>query len=172
MSEQKERKDVDPESLRETITRVYDNLTKYEEEICGLSDRAAAILAAASFDAKLRHAIESMFARRSGEVAELVNSKQKVFKGRGPLHSLSAKIDLGWAMGLYDACERRRLRSVGQIRNRFAHAAEPVRFDDEKIAERCRALVGDASRDESPRSIYVSYLKRLETDIRDVILRV
>ena len=161
------------ESLRETIERSLGESTQYDEELHGVSDRAAAILAAAFFEAKLRTAIACMFARRNGEVADRVDSGERVFaNGHDPLRNLSSEIEIGWALGLYDLGDKRRLHIVRRIRNESAHAAKPICFADEPVANWCRDLTEGAHREESLRGAYVSVLKRLEGQMHVVIVSI
>ena len=133
------------------------------------SDRAAAITAAALFEAELEKAIGQMLARHNSEVAKRIDCGKSVFKGQNPLSNLSAKIAFGWALGLYDAAERDRLRIAGQIRNKFAHAATPISFSDDVVAKKCHQLAGATAAGEPLRKTYLEYLKQLEGRIHEVV---
>ena len=50
------------------------------------------------------------------------DQRGRLFTGYGPLSSLSAKIDIAFAMGLLDSVTYDRLSVVRRIRNLFAHA--------------------------------------------------
>ena len=79
------------DSLEEIIRTAYD----YQIELIGESDRGAAILAAANFEEWLRSIILGYFAKLNSEL------KRKLFEN-GALSIFSAKIDFGFALGIYD----------------------------------------------------------------------
>jgi hypothetical protein len=56
--------------------------------------------------------------------------KERLFAGYGPLASFYAKIDIAYALGLISNALRRDLHAIRQIRNHFAHALDPVDFED------------------------------------------
>lgn len=149
------------------VERAYDQLAEFHDELNGVSDRAAAILAAEYFSVTLEDAIIRRFARRNGEFAHRVDSREKLFY-ENPIRNLAAKIEIGFALGLYGHNTRRQLHVVREIRNRFAHAHQPIYFDDHWIRQKCRTLSpGGAPDRESLRQTYVAFLKELENKLRE-----
>jgi DNA-binding MltR family transcriptional regulator len=63
-----------------------------------------------------------------------------MFGGNGFLTSLSAKIDLGYCVGLYNKKTHHDLHIIRRIRNRFAHEFGPLAFDHEEIAGLCKSM--------------------------------
>ena len=53
---------------------------------------------------------------------------------------MSAKIQLGYALGLYDALTRHDLEIFNEIRNVFAHAPHNVTFRNKRLADRTTGL--------------------------------
>ena len=157
------------EKLHETLERVWEEVTEFEEELNGVSDRAAAILAVENFATKLRYAIVRKLAQGNREFADQIDSGEKIFC-RDPFHNLMTKIDIGYALGLYGYDSRQRLQTVRKIRNKFAHADKPIRFDDESISAKCRMLGDGVLPSESPRGTYMSFLKQLEKNIRNALV--
>lgn len=49
--------------------------------------------------------------------------------GSGPLGTFHQKIEIGYALGIYDDSTRRSLQIIRKIRNVFAHAQKPVAID-------------------------------------------
>ena len=88
------------------------------------------LIATAYLEERLIEAIKA----RLVEDDELGN---KLFKGYGPLGSLSAKIDMGFLLGIYEKDVRRFLHTVKDIRNAFAHKPEPMDFQTQKIKDLC-----------------------------------
>ena len=139
-------------TLRQSIERAYDYQTALAEE----SDRAAAILAAAYFEDRLRAAIMTRF------VALNRRDEAEIFKPYGPLSTFKAKVDIAFALGLYDRKTRKDLHTVGEIRNKFAHSPEPMEFDHEKVAAKCRKLDTKAAQDSDDlRERYLTYLREI-----------
>lgn len=135
---------------RETIEHAYDYQIALTEE----SDRAAAILAAAYFEDRLREKIMTRFVKKA----------DKLFGIYEPLGTFKAKIDIAHALGLYDLKTRKGLDLVRKIRNEFAHSSEPIQFDHEKIAGWCRKL--DAKNVQDPddlRARYLTYLREVRS---------
>jgi DNA-binding MltR family transcriptional regulator len=102
-------------------------------EIERQSDRAAAIVATAFLEEQL---VETIKASLANEPKIIKN----IFKGQGPLASLSAKIDLGLLLGLYDKRAHRELHTIKDIRNRFAHRINIMTFDTDGVAGLCNNL--------------------------------
>jgi hypothetical protein len=48
---------------------------------------------------------------------------------------------IGYALGLFDRDAREELKTVGEIRNKFAHTIAPVNFNDGLIAKLCDNLI-------------------------------
>ena len=137
-------------TLRETIERAYDYQIALAEE----SDRAAAILAAAYFEDRLRDAIMTRF------VALNRRDKDEIFKSYGPLSTFKAKVDIAFALGLYDRKIRKGLHTVRGIRNKFAHSSEPMEFNHNQVADECRKLDTKAGQDsDGLRERYLTYLR-------------
>ena len=157
------------ETVRETLKRVWDEVESYYDELNGVSDRAAAILAAAYFEGKLRDAIMCRFAQISSAFLEQTELGNRVFKDYNPIRDFSAKIEVGFALGLYNNEIRKNLQKARQIRNKFAHASKPVEFDNAEIATTiCRQLEPNVLPDpDTLRSRYITYLKEVERHIQD-----
>lgn len=93
------------------------------------TDRSVAIIGAAYVDLVLRDAISARFERREPELLKLI------FENRGPLDSFGARIQIGYALGLFSEGVYDDLRAIKEIRNSFAHAAEAIDFEDPLIAQ-------------------------------------
>ncbi len=138
---------------RQIIERAYDYQIALAEE----SDRAAAILAAAYFEDRLRDAIMTRFValNRRDEIDE-------IFKTYGPLSTFKAKVDIAFALGLYDRKIRKDLHTVRRIRNKFAHSSEPMEFNHNQVAAECRKLDTKAVQDSDDlRERYLTYLREI-----------
>ena len=117
------------------------------------SDRGAAVLAAALFQDRLQKAIEEK---------KFHNVDNEVFKRP----SLLGTTELGYALGLYDRKTRNGLRVVGEIRNKFAHSSDPLEFDHEKVAAKCRELDAAVQDPDNLRERYLTYLRDVELSVR------
>ena len=136
------------ETIIEDAMRYYDALNQE-------SDRATAILAAAHFENILGKQIMHKFVELNREL------QKKIFDGYGPLSTFSAKIDIAFALGLYDEENRKGLHKIRRIRNEFAHAPMPIKFNNEKIADMCSKLpcISSSDADDTFRERYINYLQ-------------
>ncbi len=98
------------------------------DEIEKQTDRGAAIIAAATIDDVLQDLI-------TARLIELSSKRKKaLFESNGPLSSLSAKIEMAFALGLFNRERRESLDLIRDVRNRFAHMMNPVSFDHPDIS--------------------------------------
>ena len=111
-------------TVRESLEVAYAESYNYYQLFDGESDRGAAVHAVALFEDRLEEAIES---------------RDKTFKDSRGLR-FWFKIEIAYALGLYDQKIRDGLRTVANIRNEFAHSPEPMEFEHEKVAAKCRKL--------------------------------
>lgn len=145
------------DELRKTIEEAY----RYHQSLIDESDRGAAILAACHFEEWLRERIMSKFVDLNREM------ERKIFDGNGPLSTFAAKIDIAYALQLYDERTRTDLHTIRRIRNIFAHSSVPLEFEDKKVAELCRKLAPEQLADKQDlRLTYMGYISR----VQDVIL--
>jgi hypothetical protein len=98
------------------------------------SDRAAVILAGAMFD----EALLELIRRR---LAQSPNDEDSLLDGAiAPIGTFSARIDLGYRLGLYHKQFWRGLHLVRRIRNKFAHHIEGCTFEERDVVSRIREL--------------------------------
>lgn len=97
------------------------------------TDRAVAILGGSLVERRLALAIDS-------EINHLKAIDDEMFKGVGPLASFAAKVHLGYMLGLYGERAWRELRTIKDIRNRFAHSLDMSSFESQKITAWCGNL--------------------------------
>ncbi len=95
------------------------------------NDRAAAIVGGAFVENYLTLAVKSRLRPLSARFDD------KLFAGYGPLASFSAKIDLGFALHLYNDPQRADLVAIKNVRNYFAHHIDVREFENEHVAKLC-----------------------------------
>jgi hypothetical protein len=95
------------------------------------NDRGAALLLAANLENSLQIAIERRLA-----IAETHRTILFVDEA-SPLRRFSAKIRMGYALGLFGDGLKSNLDLVRIIRNVFAHAASPVHFSTPEVMGAC-----------------------------------
>jgi hypothetical protein len=103
-------------------------------EIQSGSDRAAAIVAAACVEDQLGEALRVVMEKDETVIRDM-------FRSSGPLGSFSAKISLGYLLGLYEKDMKKEIDTIKEIRNVFAHRRETTGFD----AQRARDLANNLS---------------------------
>ncbi|HLZ02521.1 MAG TPA: DUF4145 domain-containing protein [Bradyrhizobium sp.] len=107
---------------REQMQAVVDEIEKQ-------TDRGAAMIAASVIDGILEHLIIARLVDLSS------NRKKALFcQSNGPLSTLSSKIELGFALGLFNEERRESLHLIREVRNAFAHRMDPISFEDPDIS--------------------------------------
>jgi hypothetical protein len=114
------------------------------EEIENESDRHAAILAVNLLEHSLEEAIKSRFIPIS------MTLNHKLFRGYGPLATVSGKIDIAYALDLIDLEERTNLHTIRAIRNEFAHCREILDFNIPRIAKMCQKITVNLAWEHTP----------------------
>lgn len=143
-------------SGKDPLDKILNDALNYQFALAEESDRAAAVLAAAYFEKWLRKKIIGRF--------EGFQERQKLIKRLLP--NFASKINIGYLLGLYDRKIWEGLNTVRAIRNEFAHCAEPIKFNDNKIANLCQKL--DTSGTDDPddlRKRYLTYLAEVKHEI-------
>jgi hypothetical protein len=102
-------------------------------EMWGASERASAIVGAAFLEDRLTHCIAS-------RLVDDTNCLKRLFKPAGPIGNFGVKADLGFLLGLYSEKTRDDIQRIAQVRNWFAHWAEPTTFGTREIRVECEKL--------------------------------
>lgn len=123
--------------LSESLSKSYDEMMAFYDELNGESARAAAILAASGLDDELEKLLLKKF---PDTLDKKFWKKQICGPGFTPLGSFKAKADLAQAFGYYGKVTRTRLEKISNVRNRFAHSSKPRSFLDDDILRFCRDL--------------------------------
>ncbi|CCD87865.1 protein of unknown function [Bradyrhizobium sp. ORS 285] len=110
------------------IPYTYEQMQAVVDEIAKQSDRGAALVAASAVD----NFLECLIIAR---LPQLEPKRQKALfsQPNSPLSSFSSKIEIGFALGLFDEERRVALHLIRDVRNRFAHKMDPIRFEDPDI---------------------------------------
>ena len=100
------------------------------------ADRAAAIVGCAFVEAALETAILAKFVPMASET-----ERSNIFDGEsGPLATLSARIRIGHALGIFGPQTRKELDRLRHIRNAYAHSASQIKFITPEISAVCDQL--------------------------------
>ena len=138
---------------RKALVAVLQDAYDYHAELRGESERSAVILAAANFEDWLRETIMMKFVTLSKGL------RKRIFENYGPLSTFTAKIDIAFALEIYDERTRKSLHIIRKIRNEFAHSPKAIKFDNAKLSRMCRRLdMGDESQSNDLRERYLTYL--------------
>jgi DNA-binding MltR family transcriptional regulator len=105
------------------------NFEAIMEEVAKQSDRGAAII----YASLLEKVLETLIIKRLRPLSS--NQKNALFGRMAPLSTFAAKIELGFAIGLYSRNAYENLNMVREVRNKFAHKFEPLTFEHKKIIE-------------------------------------
>lgn len=110
-----------------------DMVQKTDAVLTDGTDLAIALIASSFLDECLRTLLWVSFRDGDRSVAQLRS-------GRGVLGTYGARLDLAYSLRLIEKAELINLRTVGEIRNAFAHSFTEGAFDHEPIASLCMNL--------------------------------
>ena len=94
------------------------------EELKKQTDRGAGIIAASVTEELLAVVIQERLLPLNSDLRQALFERMNA-----PLSTMSAKINLGRALGLYSDVGAKRLHMLREVRNRFAHRIEALTFD-------------------------------------------
>ena len=112
-----------------------EEVRRFADEVRSQSDRGAALVGAAFIENVLEAALKSKLTKHSSALFEKIFEQQG-----GALRTLSAKIDLAYALNLIEVQSYKDLGEIKHIRNEFAHSFEQLSFDRSPIRERAERL--------------------------------
>ena len=104
----------------------------FGEQLEQESDRGAALVGLAFLDVMLKRLFEAKML--DGAIAK------KLLNYPGPLSTAAARSDVAYGLGWIGAKTYRDLVTLRNIRNRFAHAHEPIKFTDSAVESLCAKL--------------------------------
>jgi hypothetical protein len=96
-------------------------------------DRFLVIIMAAIIDEGLGEIIQ----RR---LVDHRKTAKRLFRPEGPLATFSAKIDLGFMLGMYYEEFAKMLHSIREIRNKFAHDMRPLTLESDEVKAKAAAF--------------------------------
>jgi hypothetical protein len=105
-----------------------DQIKCFTEELKIQTDRGVALIAAAVLDELLEMLL-------TARLLAVGRDHHDALFGRGkPLDSFSAKIELGFQLGLYTNATRTQLEMIRAVRNKFAHSIEPLTLSKTEVS--------------------------------------
>lgn len=120
------------------LSRQLPSAAQFEKiitEIDQMDGRAAALVLIALIDNLLEYSIRLNFVRLND-----IRFKALFRNPTAPLSSLSAKINIGHALGIFSDEMRSQLDRMRSIRNAFAHTILAVTFNEPSIMGECNKL--------------------------------
>jgi len=122
-------KDLERHFELQRLLREFHELFNVPEEV---NDRAIAIIGASFLDTQLEHILRAFFVNDEHEVDSLLEPER-------PLGTFASRIRIAYCLGFICKTIRDDLRTVGKIRNKFAHTLD-ASFDREPIRSWCMSL--------------------------------
>lgn len=119
--------------MDDLVQQDFDAAMDFRESLTPETDRGCALMAAAYLDSRLAEWLASYFVADSKAAVAFLGQDK-------PLSTFSSRIDAAYLLGLITQNERRALHLIRKIRNDFGHIPEPISFDDQRIASRCKNL--------------------------------
>ena len=119
------------------------------------NDRAAAIILARHLEDTLALALLGRLGVEKNRLNELIGFER-------PLGSFDNKIRFGYAIGLLTEETRSALDVIRSVRNAFAHALIPIRFETKEVASACALTTIPAALPPTSHSIVPESLKPIK----------
>ena len=110
-----------------------DEVFQFRQTLSPETDRGCALMAASYLDNQLTELLRQRLVDSPKVAADL-------FENSRPLATFSSRIDLTYMLGLIGPKAHRDLHLIRRIRNDFGHNPNPLSFNDDPIANRCREL--------------------------------
>ncbi|EBA9709818.1 hypothetical protein ACGJWK_001804 [Klebsiella aerogenes] len=105
-------------------------------EFSSNSDRGVTVIAASIIDSLMEELLESFLV-----TFESKSDRKNIFSSNGPLSNLSNKIEMAFSLGLISIFDKKLLKTIVLIRNKFAHRISGISFKNKEIIESCKQLV-------------------------------
>ena len=151
------------DSIHHQVKIAFEQIADFDQELEESPPRAAISLASARFEEWLHEEILRRFIRFQG-VADFtdLSSKdgrelQKELKKAVPI-SLSGKVHLGHALGIFPSTTKRGIEKVLEIRNRAVHKTKPLDSQEKKNIERAISYLREMA----------SYLLRIKSYVPEL----
>jgi DNA-binding MltR family transcriptional regulator len=123
------------------------------------SERGCALAGASFLEEELASLLKGYFVNNKKYVDE-------IFSPSGPLDSFSSRINMSYCLGLISNVARKDLNLIRKIRNRFAHSAENVSFEDTDIKAHCDKLYHDVYKEKlTPRWKYIRVVTAVALEV-------
>jgi DNA-binding MltR family transcriptional regulator len=114
----------------------HEELEKRIAELTKSAEAGAALISTAVLNNWLQKLLLTAMREISNNIAK------DIFDSYGPLYELRPKIDLAYAFSIIDDKTFSTLKTLTNIRNKFAHTEIPITFDTPEIAFLCQNLPG------------------------------
>lgn len=97
-------------------------------------DRSFCLLLTAMLENELDRSIDSWLGELTADV------RKDMYDRDGPMGTFARKITLASALGIIGAVSQENFRLIRTVRNAFAHAKIPIKFDTAEVAAVCAGL--------------------------------
>ncbi|WP_345984756.1 MltR family transcriptional regulator [Sulfurimonas sp. HSL-1656] len=120
-------------NAEEFFKKKIDEVKVFRSALSTETDRGCALFASSYLDKALSDLLYCALAYDK-------KIENDLFEGTAPLAAFSARIKMAFYLGKISKVERRDLDLIRKIRNEFAHNADAIDFEEEKIKNQCREL--------------------------------
>lgn len=120
--------------LPDPIADQLREIMEFRVSLTSETDRGSVLMAAAFLDDRLKLLL----------AARIVNDTKlarRAFDFNGPLGTFSSRIDFSYLLGLLPRNAQRDLHLIRSVRNKFAHNAAPIGFDNPDVKLLCDRLI-------------------------------
>ncbi len=99
------------------------------------NDRAAVLTVVSLLEGALQKSLATKF------IPDDKGKLEYMFGSGAPLRDFSAKIKMGFALGVYGPNTRADLDTIREVRNSFAHTMSPIYFNTPEVENVCKRIV-------------------------------
>ena len=121
------------------------------------NDRAAVLTVVSLLEGALQKSLATKF------IPDEKGKLEYMFGSGAPLRDFSAKIKMGFALGVYGPNTRADLDSIREVRNSFAHTMLPIYFNTPEVENVCKRILildqsdpRDVMKDSSTRARFIT----------------
>lgn len=118
---------------RDSVSAIFGEIKK---EFSGSSDRGITVIAASMIDLLMEDLLETFFVP-----FESKTDRKNIFSSNGPLSNISNKIEMAFSLGLLSTFDKKLLKTLISVRNKFAHQIGGISFQSDEVIQKCKQLI-------------------------------
>ncbi|WP_440491618.1 hypothetical protein, partial [Serratia nevei] len=123
----------DSEEDRDFVAAIFGEIKK---EFSGSSDRGITVISASMIDLLMEDLLETFFVPFESKA-----DRKNIFSSNGPLSNISNKIEMAFSLGLLSVFDKKLLKTLISVRNKFAHQVGGISFKNDEVIQKCNCIL-------------------------------